>query len=299
MRAFCLLGTTLALLGCGGTDPGKGQNAKLQIKGNQVQFVAGAFDMADRDVSPEVHSVATLNNQLYPGVANKNLSGTLGPESGSVLVGLKEDTGYWIVPVQDIDQNRTGDFTFSCLMSFAMDIEPGPLSLVFRSVAKDGRIGPVLIQPVIMEAKRPTGKLVVSLEWDTQADLDLHLSIPGADGGVEEIWSRKPSGVSKGSGATVAEGLASGYLDYDSNAQCVLDGRQQENIVFPESAPLGNYIARVDTYSLCGEAKASWRLRIFVDGVELPSQTYGQSTEADTRLPHGQGAGVQAIVFNN
>ena len=141
---------------------------------------------------------------------------------------------------------------------------------------------------------------MVSLEWDTQADLDLHLTIPAADGGVEEIWSRKPSGVPRGTpGATVADGLASGYLDYDSNAQCVLDGRQQENIVFPDKAPLGNYIARVDTFSLCGEATARWRLRIFVDGVELPSQAYGQSTEADTRLPHGQGAGVQAMVFNN
>jgi hypothetical protein len=28
-------------------------------------------------------------------------------------------------------------------------------------------------------------------------------------------------------------------------------------------------------------------------------EAYGQSTETDTRFPHGQGAGVQALVFDN
>jgi hypothetical protein len=153
---------------------------------------------------------------------------------------------------------------------------------------------------MIMEESLPTGALVVSLDWDTQADLDLHVQLPSdADAGVNEIWSRKPSGLPAGTqGATFSDATAAGYLDFDSNSQCVIDGRRVENVIFPSNVPSGDYIVRVDTFSLCGEVAARWRVQVFAEGWTEPQVVYGQSTEIDTRFSHGQGAGVQALVFH-
>jgi hypothetical protein len=140
--------------------------------------------------------------------------------------------------------------------------------------------------------------LVISLTWDTEADLDLHVDLPSdGDAGVNEIWSRKPSGLPLGTvGATVDAGLQSGYLDFDSNSQCVIDGRRAENVIFPSTPPNGLYVVRVDTFSLCAEATARWCVRAFANGGVM--EACGQSTDIDTRFPHGQGAGLQALVFD-
>jgi hypothetical protein len=86
-----------------------------------------------------------------------------------------------------------------------------------------------------MDQPRIAGALVISLDWDTEADLDLHVQLPSdGDAGVNEIWSRKPSGLPFGSaGASVDSGMQAGYLDFDSNSMCVIDGRREENVIFP------------------------------------------------------------------
>jgi hypothetical protein len=286
---------------CSGANPSSGQSAYLQVQG--AQYVAGAIDSEPQNSLPEVHSISTANNQLFPGVAAKNISGTTGPGSNAVVIGLVGDTGHWVFPVQDQDQNRPGDFTFSCSASFSRNTpvgDGGAVSLVVRASDRNGHLGPAMIQPMIMDAILPTGALVVSLDWDTQADLDLHVQMPhDADAGVNEIWSRKPSGLSAGTaGATFSEATAAGYLDFDSNSQCVIDGRRVENVIFPGDLPSGDYTVRVDTFSLCGEATARWRVQVFADGWTEPQVVYGQSTETDTRYSHGQGAGAQALVVH-
>jgi hypothetical protein len=302
MRDSLILGAVAAVLccACTGSNPSSGQSAFLQIQG--AQYVAGGIDTEPQSSLPEIHSISTANNQLFPGIAAKNISGTAGPGSNAVVMGLLGDTGHWVFPVQDLDQNRPGDFTFSCSASFSRNTpvgDGGAISLVVRSSDRNGNVGPAMIQPMTMDAPLPTGALVVSLDWDTEADLDLHVQVPSdADAGINEIWSRKPSGLPAGtSGATFNDATAAGYLDFDSNSQCVIDGRRVENVIFPSTVPSGEYTVRVDTFSLCGEVSARWRVQVFAEGWTEPSVAYGQSTETDTRFSHGQGAGVQALVF--
>ena len=221
-----------------------------------------------------------------------------------MLVGLQGDVGHWVVPLQDFDQNTLGNYTFSFSGSFS-PLTPagdgGVVELIFRATTRDGKIGPAYAQSMTMDAPQIQGALVISLTWDTEADLDLHVDLPSdGDAGVNEIWSRKPSGLPLGTvGATVDAGIQSGYLDFDSNSMCVIDGRRAENVIFPTAAPSGRYIVRVDTFSLCAEVTARWRVRVFTNtGVDPVLQAFGQSTDIDTRFPHGQGAGVQALVFD-
>lgn len=291
----------LVAWGCSGANPSSGRSAFMQING--AQFIAGGIDASGGGATPVIASIATLNNELFPGVAGKSISGSAGPGSSAILMGLLGDSGHWVFPVQDVDQNTPGDFTFACTASFSRDTpvaDGGDLSLVVRATDRNGNAGPAVIQPMRMEAAVPSGVLVVSLDWDTEADLDLHVQLPSTgDGGVNEIWSRKPSGLPVGTtGASVDDGVAAGYLDFDSNSQCVIDGRRQENVIFPTAAPSGEYQVRVDTFSLCGEVAARWRVRVFTQGSAEPLQAFGQSTDTDTRFPHGQGAGVRALVFD-
>jgi len=302
MRAFSASVLACLLTGaCSGANPSSGQTAWMRVQG--AQYIAGSIDVAPQADAPEVHSISTQNNDLYPGVTGKSISGTVGPGSTAVMLGLLGDSGHWVIPVQDMDQNTPGDFTFGCSVSFSPETQTadgGGLSLVVRATNKQGDIGPAVMQPMIMEAPRPAGVLVISLDWDTEADLDLHVVLPAQDGGVNEIWSRKPTGLPIGTtNASDDDGTAAGYLDRDSNSMCVIDGNRVENVIFPDTAPSGHYIVRVDTFSLCGEVAARWRVRVFTgDAATSTLQAFGQSTDTDTRFPHGQGAGVQALVFD-
>ena len=49
-------------------------------------------------------------------------------------------------------------------------------------------------------------------------------------------------------------------LDGDSNGGCVIDGRDQENVVWSMAPASGHYIVRVDAASLCELAYSDWRV---------------------------------------
>jgi len=300
------------LVGCsGGANPGSGREAFFTIPGGQ--YIPGPIDTTEHDDQPVVLNINTATNALFPGVSNKSISGTVGPQSTAVLIGVQGDVGHWVVPVQDIadPSNLSAGVTFACSGSFASvtpasvltDVDAGSLYLAFRATTRDGKVGPAVLQPMTMIEPQIQGALVFSLDWDTQADLDLHVQLPSdGDGGVNEIWSRKPSGLqpAPGTTATVDDGMQAGYLDYDSNSMCVIDGRRAENVIFPTAAPHGRYIVRVDTFSLCSEVTARWRVQVFMNGGADPvlPPVFGQSTDTDTRFPHGQGQGLQALVFD-
>ena len=284
---------------CSGADPSSGQQAYFTVQG--AQYIPGPIDTIDRDPAPMVSAPSAATLELFPGVANKKMSGSAGPNSTAVLVGLQGDVGHWVVPVQDPDVNTVGRYTFSFSASFS-PLTPagdgGVLSVVFRATTRDGKIGPALALPMTMDTPQIQGALVISLTWDTEADLALHVDLPSdGDAGVNEIWSRKPSGLPLGTvGATVDAGLQSGYLDFDSNSMCVIDGRRAENVILPSTPPSGRYVVRVDTFSLCAETTARWCVRALANNQVF--EACGQSTDIDTRFPHGQGAGLQALVFD-
>jgi hypothetical protein len=284
---------------CSGADPSSGQQAYFTIPG--AQYISGPIDITAHDPAPTVSAPSAATLVVFPGVANKKISGSAGPNSTAVLVGLQGDVGHWVVPVQDPDVNTAGRYTFSFSASFS-PLTPagdgGLVQLIFRATTRDGKIGPAYAQSMTMDAPQIQGALVISLTWDTEADLDLHVDLPSdGDAGVNEIWSRKPSGLPLGTvGATVDAGLQSGYLDFDSNSMCIIDGRRAENVIFPSTPPSGRYIVRVDTFSLCAETTARWCVRALANNQVI--EACGQSTDIDTRFPHGQGAGLQALVFD-
>jgi hypothetical protein len=275
------------------TTPDQALDAKLRVSGGQ--FFRG--DMPAAEDGPATRTV-TLSPIVQPGSAGRTCSGVIEPAATAVALAIEGDRGYWIVPARIPDVTAQGFPTFAAELSFSRTLKAGSLRFLTRAVDESGRFGAPFVKPLdVTVAPRPEGHLVIALSWDTQTDLDLHVVDPN---GVE-IWKRNinsyeppPPGAPPEPPGTPHPG---GILDFDSNAQCVPDGRRAENVVYADKPPSGRYVARVDTFSLCGDVSAHWRVEAFLEGVSVGASE-GTSTTVDTRFSHDRGAGVLALEID-
>jgi|CXWL01.1.fsa_nt_gi hypothetical protein len=126
------------------------------------------------------------------------------------------------------------------------------------------------------------GSVTVGLSWDTPTDVDLHVVNPLG----HEIYYGNRS----------ADG---GSLDLDSNAGCGIDGTNNEHVSWPDAAPNGEYIVRVDFWSDCETANApghpaNWTVTTTVCG---ETQTYSGHFAAGSDDRGGAGSGVEVARF--
>ena len=291
-----LLAIAAAALGCrAAADASVGLDAQMRVEG--AQFVAGDIDTAMPGDGPAVASVFNSLTAVQPGEREKPLTGALAATATTVALGLRGDRGYWIVVAGPASLDALDLPTFMATLSFSPALPLGSLTLVARAVDQRGRFGAPSTVPLTSTAlPPPTGTLVVSLGWDTEADLDLHVVIPG---GVE-VWARNINSYRlppPGTPVDAAAWRGGGILDFDSNAGCVIDGRRQENVVWQSPPPPGTYLVRVDTASLCGAAAARWTVEVTRDGASI-GRSGGESLPGDARFSKGPGSGIQALAFD-
>ncbi|WP_419164545.1 leishmanolysin-related zinc metalloendopeptidase [Candidatus Palauibacter sp.] len=92
-----------------------------------------------------------------------------------------------------------------------------------------------------------TGDIQISLSWDSDADLDLHVVEPSG----EEIYYRN----------SVSQ--TGGTLDLDSNSACRSTQPRNENTTWPVGrAPTGTYVVRVNHWSNCGAGLTNYVVRV-------------------------------------
>jgi len=266
-------------------------------------------------------TISQFHGLAFAGATNRGLMGSVkagGATTGvqtpgrSVALGLADDNIYWIVPAAtaNLDVGGGKDLLFSTTLSYASDIGAGRHDMVLRAVMADGRMGPPLIQAVmISDFADVQGALDVRLTWNTNADLDLHVVVPVAPASPPdpkapteiEVWVNNPSSLPPRpvfdpySPEDITNG---GLLDFDSNGSCVIDGRRQENVVWGAAPPSGMYTVRVDAVSMCGETFAQWQVDVFLNGNPVPVYAaYGEAVDSDTRFSHTEGSGVLALQF--
>jgi hypothetical protein len=293
--ALPILGIVLAALlqaSCSyGASPDKGLDALLRV--SSAQFVPGA-PPPSVDGGPQVNTINSANNSVHTGQVGKKLDGTVDLSAATMALYLKGDVGYWIVPADVADVTTTGQRLWSATVSFSPLIPPGAQTLIVEGVDQNKQFGPPETLDLRVQGNIPSGDLVVSLAWDTEADLDLHVVDPS---GVE-IWSHKPTDYKPTTPPLPAAEIAEyGHLDFDSNASCAIDGRRQENVVWGNKLQTGHYIVRVDTTSLCGQPGARWTVDVRLGGTPIANAS-GQSGPTDTRFNHLAGAGVLALEFD-
>jgi hypothetical protein len=180
--------------------------------------------------------------------------------------------------------------TFGATAEFSTGIVPGNYTLVVRAVDENGNFGLPKTQLLVGEDS-PTnpplvGDLVVSLTWDNDANLDLHVVQPD---GFELYWNDQST-------ASETDGGSYGSIDYNSNANCVIDGLNREDAIWQQEPPPGQYTVRVDATSLCGAPIANWHVQAIYRGKQI-AQASGVATDASTRGSHGVGSGVLALQF--
>jgi YD repeat-containing protein len=280
------------------------------LRVSNAQFVQGALTPDTTATGSAVISGVAINNtKIYPGELGFPLAGTV--TGVTALVGLKGDTGYWIVPATIADLTTVGGYDFSTQLSFSPLTPTGTETLILRGVAADGTVGPAQIYALTVAPITTTSggipTMVVSLQWDTPSDMDLHVIVPPLAGGYYgtapiEIWAKHPvglpvpmplQGVPPPDPSVVA---TAPYLDHDSNANCVIngvgpDGRFQEDVIFQVAPTAGDYMVLVDAASLCGQSDAQWTVTATTyDGYGNVTGTLGsarwEATDPDTRGAH-------------
>ena len=283
----------VTLFACARTKSDEGRDAMIQVEG--AQFFREPMPADER--GPKVLT-ATLAARARAGYVEQACSGDLEPAATAIAIGLAGDVGYWIVPAGLPLASAPSAPTFEIVFGVSANVAPGRYDVVLRAVDASGRFGPSAVRPLdVAPAARPDGRLVISLSWDNQADLDLHVVLPS---GIELFkrnrteYQRPPPSAGPVPPNAPTDG---GVLDRDSNAMCVPDGQRAENAVWAEAPPKGRYVVRVDTFSLCGAPSAHWRVEALLDGKRIGG-AQGTSTEVDTRFEHNRGAGVLALELD-
>ena len=292
----CLFGGGVAG-GCSGGatgDPALG--ALMRIDG--AQFVRGSLP-AESARGPNVDSVQLPTNTIWPGDAAKLLSGSLDPSATAAAVALSGDEGYWIVPAGVADFSAPGAPTFHAVTSFSTALAAGDYVLEVHAVDGNGTFGPkstlsLTAETTAPSAAPPAGQLVVTLSWDTESDLDLHVVDPA---GTEIYYGNRSSVPPPSPEDPAPADAGGGTLDVDSNADCIIDGRRRENVIWAATPPSGRYLVRIDAKSLCGGVVANFTLKAILRGTQI-GQARGVLLDSDTWGAHGRGAGLLALTFD-
>lgn len=292
-RALALSLLLAAACGDGGVQRRSGLEALMQVAG--AQYFPGELP-AGSDSGPSVQALRVISQTLRVGQTNRVLSGAVAKDGLSVALKLDGDEGYWVKPSGPSDAVLPDALSFEANLAFSRFITAGEhdLKVIASNAAGTwGQPSPIRFTFVDLNAA-PAAALRIALSWDVDADLDLHVIDPT---GVE-IWSRKSSTYEPPVVGPIDQAAAdaSGRLDFDSNSQCVIDGRRLENVLYGKAPPSGHYTVRVDTFSLCNQAAARWKLEVFSNGELLTSST-GESLPSATRFPHERGAGLLAAEF--
>jgi len=301
---------------CQGASSSPGLGAMLRVEGAQV--VQGNIDQVSQDqATAQVSGIATASNVAFRGSVAHGVSGKVGPNAIAVAVGLPHDGVYWILSGGSRDSVATELLLFSSLLDFSPELGPDSpvvvmddkgrptLPVVFRAVTESGQLGPPLILSMLLSDSAPTGTLVFSLRWSGPVDLDLRVVAPLPDGsGSVEIWSKNGSNLPEENQSAYKNKGVTGQLDFDSNANCRIDNRNREDVVWTGIPPVGQYTVRVDAFSLCGtlssewEAQATWNGELITKDDGKPADVFGVATEAATARDHGAGAGTTAFKID-
>jgi hypothetical protein len=124
----------------------------------------------------------------------------------------------------------------------------------YAAVAADGTQGQPARERISVLAVG-TGQVQINVSWDADSDVDLHVLDPFSD----EVYFQQPA-VDSG-----------GVLDLDSNAECQIDHKRNENITWAD-APPGPYEVRVAHWSNCGVPKTTYVVTVRVTG--QPTRVY-------------------------
>jgi len=225
----------------------KDNDGNKQDNEAQIEFKNDYFDVLEADFSDGALPTSNSENlQVIDIMGNSTvLAGGTNPitvktseNATDVIVGVKGESGYYTLPTQSGNNmtSREAMAVFASIQMLLGEDIPDSFDLAFAAADDQGHVGEYKYLTVNL-LDSGIGVLHVSLSWDQENDVDLHLIEP--DG--EEIYfgNRYSS--------------TGGELDIDSNAACSIDGINNENIFYEDESEIdeGQYEVLVDLWSNC------------------------------------------------
>ena len=308
------LALALALAGCSTTDEPTGADEPIRVRsgafkpGDLPGIVppdagAGGGAAAPAQVSPRVTVLNTVNRIVWPGESGKVISGNATTLATAVGVRSADlGTGYWLVPTGLADPLQDNDLAWTMTFDVNWNIPPGLHTLRFGAVDQYQRAGSLTDLEVCVTSAVPDNYnacdptvappfAVLSLTWDSAADLDLVVRDPNG----KWIDPKHPTTAGIGDGGVLPNLKIDGAFDHDANANCAGDALHAEHLVWQSKPQLGQYLVYVNMFASCGASAARFDVSLnleasspdggthkLVDELDVPGELLGTAANGGT-----------------
>ncbi|MEX2178307.1 MAG: hypothetical protein WD801_06325 [Gemmatimonadaceae bacterium] len=234
--------------------------------GTSASFHAGAPPAGGSGPSVNVTGSSSM---ITGGSSMRNLASS--QSFSRIIVAIEGLDGYWEVTLPSSVTSQ------DIILTLGQDITDGSFTVQYAG-GTSGGVGSFDSESVNVVSVG-TGDVQVSVSWNSNADVDLHVVEPNG----EEIYYGNASSASGGS------------LDLDSNASCSGDNVRNENVTWPTaSPPRGTYTVRVDYWSACSVSSTSYVVTVRVAG---SAPTTFQGTFTGSGNGGGEGDGTLVTTF--
>lgn len=278
-----LIFAALMLFACSSDDDNiSGEDGALE-EFTEDYFTIMGSDFVNEDLpSPNAENLnitgITGNSTVLAGGSNY-VTVESSPATQQIIVGIEGQQGYYTIPVESTTptgRNKTpmdnNSNATSIQLFLGQDLEED-LDISFIAADGDRYGASEVLEVTYMSAG--SGVLQVSLSWDQENDVDLHLIEPNG----EKIYY----------GYDYSDN--GGELDVDSNPNCNIDNINNENIFYEDDDDViieaGEYEVLVDLYANCGIAgETNYTITAYYNGAMIsPSEGENphssQLTQAD------------------
>lgn len=275
-------------------DIASGASEPIQVR--DAVFHQGPLPVDDEATTPEVINVGAVSSLVWQGMSNIAYTGLVSKDAYAVGITFPTmSSGYWVLPAGGPDVTQDNNLGFDALVDFSPEVPYGLQLVRFVALGEGGAPGPsfdveICVLPDIADSslafcdpEAEARSAVLSLQWDTQVDLDLLVLVPNG----KMVSAKAPTTVVvEGAASVPNEALADptvGKLSRDSNRDCAIDGVRVESLVFSGEPPPGEYYLFASLHSACGEASVNFEARAYqrvTDGGEEPVKS--------VELGHGQ-----------
>jgi hypothetical protein len=230
---------TMALAGCDSPTLIRGAGLSTYLAGVTVNESHGQLNSGEPPAPSTGPTLGIPSNVQGITGGSSAMTLTASAPISSVVAFVDGVDGFYFVPVDGITSGQA-IVTIGGLPP-VLDFE-----IVFAAAGANGIYGPYTSLNV-SAIQAAGGDIQVSVTWNSDADVDLHVVEPGGT----EIYYGNPTSAS------------GGELDIDANAACAVSGLTQENIGWAAgSAQPGTYTVRVDYWDACGAASTDFIVTI-------------------------------------
>lgn len=270
----------LVALACSGESLTTGLEEPIRV--HEAQFREGILPgkrplttdeiVAGRPATkPTPTSVEAVRRIVAWSDSRLSISGRTSGDAASIAVGFPNfGTGYWVLPVSAPDLINPNDLIWRLTADLGTSLPPGLHQLRFAAIDTANRSGTqaelelCVSSPIpdnlnaCMPTERPP-ESVVSLAWNANVDLDLHIVTP--DGKV--LNAKHPStALPDEDGVVDPTAPRVGLLQQDVNPECLGTGNFRENVVWADKPQAGRYLIYANLFDACGEPSVSFDVSV-------------------------------------